>query len=126
MLWILLSDILEIDSKDKVQLSVSADSDLGTIYSITMVKKQLLIAQTGSYHFLAGGKVILQQNEEVFMQQKLPKPIQLDDKGTRSDDLVTFDGGYEMTLLPGGMYTGCPSIVSKSVAESKPYHLKFT
>jgi hypothetical protein len=31
-----LSDILEIDSEDKVQLSVSADSDLGTIYSITV------------------------------------------------------------------------------------------
>jgi len=33
--------------------------------------------------------------------------------GTRSDDLVTIDGGYEMTLLPGGMYMGCPSNVSK-------------
>ncbi|KAJ6860819.1 hypothetical protein NC651_037026 [Populus alba x Populus x berolinensis] len=31
-----------------------------------------------------------------------------------------------MTLLPGGMYMGCPSIVSKSVEESKPFHLKFT
>ena len=39
------------------------------------------IAQTGSYHFLVGGKVILEQNEVVFMQQKLLKSIQLDDKG---------------------------------------------
>jgi len=31
-----LSDFVEIDSQDKVQLSVSTDSDLGTIYSITV------------------------------------------------------------------------------------------
>lgn len=31
-----LSDFVEIESKDKVQLSVSADSDLGTIYSVTV------------------------------------------------------------------------------------------
>jgi hypothetical protein len=36
-----LSDILEIDSEDKVQLSVSADSDLGTIYSITVPVRRL-------------------------------------------------------------------------------------
>jgi hypothetical protein len=30
---------------------------------------------------LVGGKVILEQNEVVFMQQKLLKSIQLDDKG---------------------------------------------
>ena len=31
-----LSDFVEIESKDKVQLSVSTDSDLGTIYSVTV------------------------------------------------------------------------------------------
>jgi len=36
-----LPDILEIDSEDKVQLSVSADSDLGTIYSITVPVRRL-------------------------------------------------------------------------------------
>lgn len=45
--------------------------------------------------------------------------------GTMSDNLVTFDGGYQMTLLPGGMYMGCPSNVAKNVAESKSFHLEF-
>ncbi|PKI47924.1 hypothetical protein CRG98_031708 [Punica granatum] len=45
--------------------------------------------------------------------------------GTMSDNLITFDGGYQMTLLPGGMYMGCPSDVAKSVAESKSFHLEF-
>ncbi|KGN51159.1 cell division topological specificity factor homolog, chloroplastic [Cucumis sativus] len=31
-----LSDFVEIESKDKVQLSMSTDSDLGTIYSVTV------------------------------------------------------------------------------------------
>lgn len=31
-----LSDFVEIESQDKVQLNVSADSDLGTIYSVTV------------------------------------------------------------------------------------------
>ncbi|XP_062162063.1 cell division topological specificity factor homolog, chloroplastic [Alnus glutinosa] len=31
-----LSDFVEIESQDKVQLSVSTDSDLGTIYSVTV------------------------------------------------------------------------------------------
>ncbi|MFQ6670309.1 hypothetical protein Gotur_035288 [Gossypium turneri] len=30
------SDFVEMESKDKVQLSVSTDSDLGTIYSVTV------------------------------------------------------------------------------------------
>ncbi|XP_057739343.1 uncharacterized protein LOC130956324 [Arachis stenosperma] len=45
--------------------------------------------------------------------------------GTISDNLVTFDGGYQMILLPGGMYMGCPCDVAKSVAESKSFHLEF-
>ncbi|KAL2335475.1 hypothetical protein Fmac_016688 [Flemingia macrophylla] len=45
--------------------------------------------------------------------------------GTISDYLVTFDGGYQMILLPGGMYMGCPCDVAKSVAESKSFHLEF-
>lgn len=31
-----LSDFVEIDSEDKVQLNVSADADLGTVYSVTV------------------------------------------------------------------------------------------
>lgn len=31
-----LSDFVEIESRDKVQLSVSTDSDIGTIYSVTV------------------------------------------------------------------------------------------
>ncbi|XP_038699321.1 uncharacterized protein LOC119996673 [Tripterygium wilfordii] len=45
--------------------------------------------------------------------------------GTLSDNLVTFDGGYQMTLLPGGMYVGCPCDIAKNVAESKSFHLEF-
>ncbi|KAK7381271.1 hypothetical protein VNO78_33842 [Psophocarpus tetragonolobus] len=45
--------------------------------------------------------------------------------GKISDFLVTFDGGYQMILLPGGMYMGCPCDVAKSVAESKSFHLEF-
>ncbi|KGN52491.1 uncharacterized protein LOC101202842 [Cucumis sativus] len=45
--------------------------------------------------------------------------------GTKLDNLVTFDGGYQITLLPGGMYMGCPCDVAKSVADNKSFHLEF-
>ncbi|KAA8547951.1 hypothetical protein F0562_004380 [Nyssa sinensis] len=45
--------------------------------------------------------------------------------GTMSDNLVRFDGGFQITLLPGGMYMGCPCDVAKNVAESKSFHLEF-
>ncbi|KAI5442908.1 hypothetical protein KIW84_011804 [Lathyrus oleraceus] len=45
--------------------------------------------------------------------------------GTVSDNLVTFDGGYQMILLPGGMYMGSPCDISKSVAQWKSFHLEF-
>ncbi|KAF9623507.1 hypothetical protein IFM89_003123 [Coptis chinensis] len=45
--------------------------------------------------------------------------------GTISDSLVVFDGGFQMTLLPGGMYIGCPCDVAKSVEESRSFHLEF-
>jgi len=45
--------------------------------------------------------------------------------GTISEYLVTFDGGYQMILLPGDMYMGCPCDIAKSVAESKSFHLEF-
>ncbi|KFK33785.1 hypothetical protein AALP_AA5G060000 [Arabis alpina] len=45
--------------------------------------------------------------------------------GKMSNNLVTFQEGYQMTLLPGGMYMGCPCDVSKSVAELKSFHLEF-
>lgn len=45
--------------------------------------------------------------------------------GTMCDNLVTFDKGFQLTLLPGGMYMGYPSDIAKSVAESKSFHLEF-
>ncbi|KAF8408152.1 hypothetical protein HHK36_007294 [Tetracentron sinense] len=45
--------------------------------------------------------------------------------GILSENLVTFDRGFQMTLLPGAMYMGCPSDVAKSVAQSKSFHLEF-
>ncbi|XP_057768697.1 uncharacterized protein LOC130988759 isoform X2 [Salvia miltiorrhiza] len=44
--------------------------------------------------------------------------------GSISSNLITFDGGFQFTLLPGGMYMGCPSDVAKSVQESKSFHLE--
>ncbi|KAG9129026.1 hypothetical protein Leryth_021710, partial [Lithospermum erythrorhizon] len=44
--------------------------------------------------------------------------------GTITNNLVIFDGGFQYTLLPGGMYMGCPSDVAKSVRESKSFHLE--
>lgn len=45
--------------------------------------------------------------------------------GTVSDNLVTYDGGYQITLLPGGIYMGCPCDVGKHVADTKSFHLEF-
>ncbi|RVW30456.1 hypothetical protein CK203_090847 [Vitis vinifera] len=45
--------------------------------------------------------------------------------GALSGNLATFEGGFQMTLLPGGMYMGYPSDIAKSVAESKSFHLEF-
>ncbi|KAK9925013.1 hypothetical protein M0R45_033354 [Rubus argutus] len=45
--------------------------------------------------------------------------------GIRSDNMVTFNGGYQMILLPGGIYMGCPCDVGKNVAESISFHLEF-
>lgn len=45
--------------------------------------------------------------------------------GEMSKNLVTFAEGYQMTLLPGGIYMGCPCAVAKSVAELKSFHLEF-
>lgn len=45
--------------------------------------------------------------------------------GTVSKNLVTFNGGFQLTLLPGGIYMGCPCDVAKSVQESKSFHLEF-
>ncbi|XP_057486827.1 uncharacterized protein LOC130772936 [Actinidia eriantha] len=44
---------------------------------------------------------------------------------TLSNNLIKFNGGFQVTLLPGGMYMGCPSHTAKHVAESNPFHLEF-
>ncbi|KAH6803000.1 glutamate NMDA receptor subunit epsilon-1 [Perilla frutescens var. frutescens] len=44
--------------------------------------------------------------------------------GSISSNLITFDGGFQHVLLPGGIYMGCPSDVAKSVQESKSFHLE--
>lgn len=46
-------------------------------------------------------------------------------KGTMCDNLITFDKGFQLTLLPGGMYMGCPTDLAKRVADSKSFHLEF-
>ncbi|KAI3880182.1 hypothetical protein MKX03_024774 [Papaver bracteatum] len=45
--------------------------------------------------------------------------------GTVSDNLITFDGGFQTTLLPGGMYMACPCNIANSIAELKSFHLEF-
>ncbi|KAK4367574.1 hypothetical protein RND71_011366 [Anisodus tanguticus] len=45
--------------------------------------------------------------------------------GTMSENLVTFNGGFQLTLLPGGIYMGYPSDVAKNVQESTSFHLEF-
>ncbi|XP_021721447.1 uncharacterized protein LOC110689004 [Chenopodium quinoa] len=45
--------------------------------------------------------------------------------GTMQDNLIKFDKGFQLTLLPGGMYMGCPTDIAKSVAELKSFHLEF-
>ncbi|KAK6152605.1 hypothetical protein DH2020_012244 [Rehmannia glutinosa] len=44
--------------------------------------------------------------------------------GSISDNVIRFDGGFQLTLLPGGIYMGCPSDIAKSVQESKSFHLE--
>ncbi|XP_062214526.1 uncharacterized protein LOC133915399 isoform X3 [Phragmites australis] len=45
--------------------------------------------------------------------------------GSANNNLLEFDGGYEITLLPGGMYMGYPSDISKCVAQLDSFHLEF-
>ncbi|XP_050229907.1 uncharacterized protein LOC126679011 [Mercurialis annua] len=45
--------------------------------------------------------------------------------GNMEGDLVMFEGAYQVTLLPGGMYMGYPSNVAKCVEESWSFHLEF-
>ncbi|XP_024978512.1 uncharacterized protein LOC112515810 [Cynara cardunculus var. scolymus] len=45
--------------------------------------------------------------------------------GTITENLVSYDGGFQITLLPGGMYMGCPCNVGKHVSEAKAFHLEF-
>ncbi|GAB2299298.1 hypothetical protein Dimus_033370 [Dionaea muscipula] len=45
--------------------------------------------------------------------------------GMLSQNVIIFDKGFQVTLLPGGIYIGCPSDIAKSVAESKSFHLEF-
>lgn len=44
--------------------------------------------------------------------------------GNILNNVVTFDGGFQLTLLPGGIYMGCPCDIRKSVQESKSFHLE--
>ncbi|KAH9315159.1 hypothetical protein KI387_023786 [Taxus chinensis] len=46
--------------------------------------------------------------------------------GNVQGGLVTFDGGFQMTLLPGGMHIAFPTDVAKSVAESHSFPLEFS
>ena len=44
--------------------------------------------------------------------------------GSANNNLLQFDGGYEMTLVPGGMYMGYPSDISKCVSQLDSFHLE--
>ncbi|GFP90386.1 hypothetical protein PHJA_001182500, partial [Phtheirospermum japonicum] len=44
--------------------------------------------------------------------------------GSISNNTVSFNGGFQLTLLPGGIYMGCPSDIAKSVQELKSFHLE--
>ncbi|XP_020578575.1 uncharacterized protein LOC110023475 isoform X2 [Phalaenopsis equestris] len=45
--------------------------------------------------------------------------------GTISGNMIKFDGGFQLTLLPGGMYMGFPCDIAKSVSQSQSFHLEF-
>ncbi|XP_078442412.1 glutamate NMDA receptor subunit epsilon-1, putative (DUF3598) [Wolffia australiana] len=45
--------------------------------------------------------------------------------GEISGNMAIFEGGYQLTWLPGGMYVGCPCDVSRCVAEMQSFHLEF-
>uniref|UniRef100_A0A0E0D733 WRKY domain-containing protein n=1 Tax=Oryza meridionalis TaxID=40149 RepID=A0A0E0D733_9ORYZ len=45
--------------------------------------------------------------------------------GSANNNLLQFDGGYEMTLLPGGMYMGYPTDIGKIVNDMDSFHLEF-
>lgn len=44
--------------------------------------------------------------------------------GNMKKNVITFDGGFQLNLLPGGIYMGCPCDIRKSVQESKSFHLE--
>ncbi|XP_042469870.1 uncharacterized protein LOC122052433 isoform X1 [Zingiber officinale] len=45
--------------------------------------------------------------------------------GTISDNMATFDGGFQLIFLPGGMCMGCPCDIGRHVAQLQPFHLEF-
>ncbi|KAK8953990.1 hypothetical protein KSP39_PZI002375 [Platanthera zijinensis] len=45
--------------------------------------------------------------------------------GTVSGNIIKFDGGFQLTLLPGGMYMGFPCDIAKNVAQWQSFHLEF-
>lgn len=45
--------------------------------------------------------------------------------GRVTGNAIKYDGGYQLTLLPGGMYMGFPCDIAKSVAQLQSFHLEF-
>ncbi|KAI8534028.1 hypothetical protein RHMOL_Rhmol10G0056500 [Rhododendron molle] len=67
---------------------------------------------------------LIQNNISAFIGGDVTNNIQW--KGTMSNNLIKFDDGdFQVALLPGGMYMGCPSDVAKSIAEYYSFHLEF-
>ncbi|GJV09456.1 putative cell division topological specificity factor MinE, calycin [Tanacetum coccineum] len=66
---------------------------------------------------------LIQDQTSTYKDKDAPSNVRW--TGTVSDNLVTFDGGYQITLLPGGIYMGCPRDVGKHVADTKSFHLEF-
>ncbi|KAI0504806.1 hypothetical protein KFK09_015759 [Dendrobium nobile] len=44
--------------------------------------------------------------------------------GAVSGNIIKFDGGFQLTLLPGGVYMGFPCDIAKSVSQSQSFHLE--
>ncbi|KAF3781889.1 hypothetical protein EJ110_NYTH35321 [Nymphaea thermarum] len=87
----------------------------------------------------ADTQVILEMNDGQLIQVRpMPLPISKNitstsDDGTSSvqwtgsisGNLISFDRGFQMIMLPGGMYMACPEDLSKNVSSSQSFHLEF-
>ncbi|KAH1038481.1 hypothetical protein J1N35_040224 [Gossypium stocksii] len=88
------------------------------VYGSTMTE-----ADTVAYLEMDDKKKLIQ--DVTSMDSRLGVRTNVHWMGMISNNAVEFEGAYQLTLLPGGMYMGYPSDIAKSVAESKSFHLEF-